>query len=299
MSAANFLGYTSAESNPANTGVDFGRRLYDTQLSARARYADPYIPEQTDPLDGAQGREGTNESLPYHYNRYPAPPRKYAVPTAQKERHVARQAIREAAKGNRPDPITDEEVDMLQTAKDQIETAKFDKWFSTKYDPLRPGGFPEIMNLNPEFVTSRVQQAATDYEFAMRKEMIDTWGPQSMDDLYLMYMLDQGQIKGPTLYRGPSNAGTYKAGMLSPYKFMPRYADKMGIPGRASSIRGATVDSDRMTYKTDGALEEGSGLTSIAANMYQTGGQMRTNGEDGAPGRLNLELPSSLYGARP
>jgi len=298
MSAANFLGYTSAESNPANTGVDFGRRLYDTQLSARARYADPYVPEQTDPTADATGR------IPYHYNKYPAPPRKYAVPTAQKERHVARQAIRDAAKAqkfNRPDPITDEEVDMLQTAKDQVETAKFDKWFSTKYDPLRPGGFPEIMNLNPEFVTSRVQQAATDYEFAMRKEMIDTWGPQSMDDLYLMYMLDQGQISGPTLYRGPSNTNNYTAGMLSPYRFMPKYASKMAMPGRASSIRGARGPGE-MVYNTDGALEQGSGMTELAQNMYKTNDAFYNAGQDGEPGasgRRPEYVPASpFYGAR-
>jgi len=294
MSAANFLGFTSAERNPANTGLDFGRRLYDTQLNARQRYADPYVPAQGDQLEGVT--QDGNHQIPYWYNRTPAPPRKYSTPSAAKERHVARQAIRDAAKSegiNRPDPITDAEVDMLQTAKDQVETAKFDKWFSTKYDPLRPGGFPEIMNLNPEFVTSRVQQAATDYEFAMRKEMIDTWGPQSMDDLYLMYMLDQGVIKGPRLVRDTPPGAGYTAGVLSPYNWNVGTGHRMRIPGAASSVRGAG-GADQWIYKDAAALEEGSGLKQIASGMYKTGTDAA--GDDiGRPGQLNYTAPQPLF----
>ena len=273
------MGFRSSQ-NPTDTGLGFGRRLSDAKLNARQRYAAPYRPEPGNPLDGVKG------DIPYWYNTHSMPGRKYSVPTAQKNRMVAREAIRHHADlggANRPDPITDEEVDYLMTAKDQVESAKFDYWFSTKYDPLRPGGFPEIMNLNPDFVESRVQQSATDYEFAMRKEMIDEWGPQSMDDLMLMYMLDQGIIEGPDLVRRRAKV-PYTAGVLSPYAWSEKTGAKMRLPGAASSIRGAK-SPEEFVYPGDSPLMKDSGLDQIAATMYKQGG-VPPNEDPGRPGTL-------------
>ena len=180
------------------------------------------------------------------------------------------------------------------TAKDQVESAKFDYWFSTKYDPLRPGGFPEIMNLNPDFVESRVQQSATDYEFAMRKEMIDEWGPQSMDDLMLMFMLDQGIIEGPDLVRRRAKT-PYTAGVLSPYAWSEKTGGKMRLPGAASSIRGAKA-ADEMVYPGDAPLMEASGLDQIAKTMYKHG-DLTGDVDPGRPGGLTY-LPTNPGGVR-
>ena len=99
-SAQGLYNRAGAESKPADTGMNMGRALYDEQLAARSRYAEPSIPKN-------ESEELMGE--PSWYNKFTAPPVKYSVPTAQKERMVARNAIREAAKDTgqmRPDPIS-------------------------------------------------------------------------------------------------------------------------------------------------------------------------------------------------
>jgi hypothetical protein len=202
-------------------------------------------------------------------------PRKYQVPTASKERHMARQAIRVEANKHgaapRPDPITDEEVDMLQSMQDQQETARFDQWFTAKYDPLRPGGFTETMKMYPEYVRARVQQAATDYELTLRKEMIDTWGPQSPDDLYLMYMFDQGVIKAPQLVR-PHQIGSdkYTHSVLSPYNYMHNKQGPLKLPGFGSSVLNPEGQENIGAFSKGAPLNAaGDGLQGLASAMYK------------------------------
>lgn len=289
MSTQNMIPFRSSQNTPPDTGEALGRHLYDNQLAARQRYAEPYVPEQGDTLKDATGRNGEKGAagFPYYFNKYEAPPVKYSVPTAKKERHVARQAIREAAnKENivRPDPITEDEVDMLQNAQKQVETARFEAWFNRKYDPHAPGALPQTYALDMgEFVERRVDQAATDYEFALRKEMIDTWGPQSRADLELMYMLDQGIIEGPTLVR-KRKPSAYDAGVLSPYNWTAKRGNKLRLPGASNPVRGAIKDGD-YTEGRESALEANSGLAQLAGNMYKVGIK-GTSDDPGLPGSL-------------
>ena len=130
-SAMGLYASAGSQGTPADTGMAMGRGLYDAELAARTRYADPSVgPDGT--VSGVT--PGSRQDQPPEYYNYQNPlPVKYQVPSAAKERMLARQAVRVAAgeslsgesKVMRTDPITDEEVNYLQAMKDQAELADF------------------------------------------------------------------------------------------------------------------------------------------------------------------------------
>ena len=251
-----------------------GKRITAMGDAYKRRYEEPFDPSapsgnRNDPSFDASG-VGQPGGAPYWMNTKQPAPVSYTSDTPEKKDFRFREAIRQQSNKNdksavRFDPITDGEVQMLKDMKDQVETAKFDKWFNAMFDPLRPGGFKEIMHFYPEFVQRRVQQAATDYEFAMRKEMIDTYGPQSPEDLVLMYMLDAGEIEGPSLKRTGKPTSEYKAGILAPYGQV-KGRRRIGVPGASNQFAGRDY---KRTFFDEGALEQNSGVNELAAEMYK------------------------------
>ena len=107
------------------------------------------------------------------------------------------------------------------------------------------------MDIHPELIQRRVAARKADYDFAMRQEMIDKFGVNTVDDLMFLYsqfyMRDQGMIKGPSLVQNViENPGeAYRQGYLAPlfwtapvsneqngthsYSHAP-YSREMGIP---------------------------------------------------------------------
>jgi hypothetical protein len=50
-------------------------------------------------------------------------------------------------------------------------------------DPRQPGNLKWLMEIYPQFVDRRIKQVHTDYEFALRNQLIDSWGVNTFDDL--------------------------------------------------------------------------------------------------------------------
>ena len=99
----------------------------------------------------------------------------------------------------RTDPITEQEVEYLKTMEEQAELADFDRYVQTLINPRKPGNMKFLMEIYPQFVERRIQQAHTDYSYAIRKQMIDQWGVNTFDDLHFLYLMDQGKVGGPAL----------------------------------------------------------------------------------------------------
>lgn len=262
------------ESNPADTGLSFGRQLYDSELAARTRYAEPHVPPQGETQYKGGGISGAdNSGIPDWYNKYPAPPVKYTTPSAAKERMAARQAIRQAAtenKENRPDPISSEEVDYLQAMQDQTELADFDQFVNKLIDPKRPGMMKVLMDIYPEFVNRRIKQAHTDYEFAMRKQMIDTWGVQTFDDLHFLYLCDQNKIDGPSLQFKYSSGQDYNAGVLAPDFWKSKKLDGVRAPYASSRYGPSAPNANSWIMDPTGqAFSTNRGLNDMAKSMYR------------------------------
>jgi hypothetical protein len=208
-----------AESNPADTGRSFGTQLSAAELSARTRYAPPSnaLPEQM--LNGAD--------KPSHANLDATQPVKYDVPSEYKENFQNKAAVRAAIQAEtkqavvRVDNIGDDEVAYLSAMKSQGELADFDRYVNSMIDPRQPGNLKWLMEIYPQFVDRRIKQVHTDYEFALRNQLIDSWGVNTFDDLHFKYLVDQGKIEGPELRRENfALDDSYADGFLSPAKWL-------------------------------------------------------------------------------
>ena len=270
------------EGRPADTGMEMGRELYGAELAARTRYTDPLVGDLASAQpSGGMGTVGSGQTqAPEYYNYQPSLPVKYAVPSQAKERMAARQAIRQAAGGEegtglergviRTDPISDEEVSYLQAMKDQSELADFDRYVNSLVDPRKPGNLKWLMEIYPEFVNRRLSQVHTDYEYALRNQLIDSWGINTFDDLHFKYLVDQNKIKGPHLQTDLiDRAEGYSAGYLSPFQFKSIRMDGIRLPFASARMgRGAANENDWTMPDGAAALSVGRSDVALASTMY-------------------------------
>ncbi len=280
------MGGQHARSGAPDLGRAFGQELSARELAQRQHYVVPSNDGNIDPQDTftrqamKANAAQNNDDLPPYYNNYDGLPVPYAAPSEQKENMVLRQAIRQAA--GRPenqsagvvrtDPITDGEVAYLKSMKDQAELAKFDDYVETYIDPRQPGNMKWLMEIYPDYVNRRLQQAHTDYEFALRNQMIDSWGINTFDDLHFKYLVDQGKIAGPRLMnrRLPVDS-SYTPGWLSPFNFQsPRKGrNDMRLPF-ASAVHGKRPrDPENWTMdRSNRPLGRGNTEGELAMGMY-------------------------------
>ena len=208
-----------AESNPADTGRSFGQQLSGAELSQRTKYAPPGNAREETMFDGA--------TQPGHVNLAATQPVKYDVPSEYNENFQNKAALRKAISDEtgpvmRVDTIGQDEVDYLAAMKSQGELADFDRYVNSMIDPRQPGNLKWLMEIYPQFVDRRIRQVHTDYEFALRNQLIDSWGVNTFDDLHFKYLVDQGKIDGPSLKREDNQFADdqYANGFLSPARWL-------------------------------------------------------------------------------
>ena len=185
-------------------------------------------------------------------------PVQYGGPSEEKENmDRLNTLIHEAPQGQggavRYAPIGDKEVAYLKYMEDMSDLAKFDNYVESFIDPRQPGSAEFLFKVYPEYINRRMQQSHTDYEFALRNQMIDMWGINTFDDLYFKYLVDQGRINGPSLKRDtPPVDAKYTTGYLSPWAH-PRKAneaDKLYLPFASAKI-GARPRNGRPGWAMD------------------------------------------------
>ena len=215
-----------AESNPADTGRSFGQQLSGAELSQRTRYAPPGNAREENLL-GPLANDTNNAKYPSHANFDASQPVKYDVPSEYKENFQNKAALRKAISDEtgpvmRVDTIGQDEVDYLAAMKSQGELADFDRYVNSMIDPRQPGNLKWLMEIYPQFVDRRIRQVHTDYEFALRNQLIDSWGVNTFDDLHFKYLVDQGKIEGPSLQREANQFADdrYASGFLSPAQWL-------------------------------------------------------------------------------
>ncbi len=218
--------YNSHPAGSAGLGMETAQQNAEYEMMMRQKMAPP--------TGGADMRRPTN--APEWYNYAGMAPAKYAVPSHMKDRMVAKAAIRRAAaeEGSaavpRPDPIDESEVDYLQAMQKQAELADFDRYINTLVDVRKPGNLKWLMEVYPEFVHRRVAQIHDDYDFAIRNQLIDSYGINTFDDLHFKYLVDQGKIDGPRLQRRDTKDASYKTGWLAPYQFWQKHTPGVNLP---------------------------------------------------------------------
>ena len=284
-----------ARGGEANFGD--GAYLSAMDMAARKHYVQPTDPSQL----YAGGRAGqdkwtaaqaTTNEIPSHYNPKNHIPVPYSGPSELKEHMAMKAAIREAAGREveassttvrRTDPIDNAEIAYLKSMKDQAELAKFDEYVETLIDPRKPGNMKWLMEVYPDYVERRLQQAHTDHEFALRNEMLDSWGINTFEDLHFKYLVDQGKIEGPMLRRArPNLDSSYTPGWLSPYNFTNHGSgSRLRLPFASAKIGDRPPDDNPNNWSYDRrgrVLGNGNDLQNLAHGMYGNGTRGRQPG---------------------
>ena len=133
ISAMSLLGANrGAEQLPGGMGGQLGA----IEMAQRQKFAPPI---------GGQDMGMPAADAPQWYNYSGMAPAKWSIPTQQKDRLVARAAVREAAAAAgssavpRPDPISEEEINYVQAMEAQAELANFDRYINTLVDVRKQG----------------------------------------------------------------------------------------------------------------------------------------------------------------
>lgn len=185
--------------------------LKNREMNLRTEYSEPQ--RFPDPSGGSTTRamELRAEGVA---NPYAALPARYDEDNALKERMYLEQATRQAidkenqdAEGaggasntvRRTAPVTDTEYQFTADQQKRKQQYELDQYITTMFDPRMPGSFDVLNKIAPDYVLRRTQQMNTDMQFALRNQLIDSWGINNYDDLIFKYMVDQGVISGPYL----------------------------------------------------------------------------------------------------
>lgn len=274
--------------NP-DLGQTRGGDLLNREFRAQTEYAAPstFGPQRLRDNAGveiaANAATRSAAGIPQSYNMYEPYPVKYTAPSGAAERIKDRVELRKAA-GNPAatgartqivDNISEDEVNYLGIMKRQAELADFDRYVNSLIDVRQPGNLKWLMEVYPDFVGRRLEQVRSDYDYAVRNQMIDSWGINTFDDLHFKYLVDQGKIDGPRLGRQLDLRDQYTPGLLSPYTF------KMGGDSRGRGLRLPFASA------TIGARPPGNDPNN-----------WRLADGDGAPmstGRTTQELVSGIY----
>lgn len=275
-------------SGSSRTDPQMGVQNADRARSLQQQYVTPSYPDGTYAAHQYQNSDRATRpsNLPTWYPEGTSQlPVSYVGPSAAKDDMARRQAIREGINAAsvvdnpsviRTDPIQDSEVQYLKYMEDMTELAKFDQYVESFIDPRQPGSMKFLMEVYPEYVNRRLQQAHADYEYALRNQMIDSWGINTFDDLYFKYMVDQGKLQGPTLKReGKKLADTYAPGILSPFAFATKFnnMDKLGLPfTSAKTGRRPTGTTSWQVDRTGQPFSAGGNRQAMANAMYDVSG---------------------------
>lgn len=90
----------------------------------------------------------------------------------------------------------------------EAELFNFDKWIQASFDTSNPVTLRLLNELHPGFMDIRRQEIERQYELAKKIELLNLTGPQSQDDLILLFQLNAGQITAPDLQIKTGKEGT-------------------------------------------------------------------------------------------
>jgi hypothetical protein len=287
------MGSQNAREGGPDLGTGTGAFLRAKELDARTHFVTP-APNTIADGDVKMTRdEMRNRDVPYYYNNFDGLPVPYSAPSAQKDRMLLRSAIRDAAGAEvkeqgaggvlRTDPISEEEVDYLKSMQDQVELAKFDEYVESFIDPRQPGNMKWLMEVYPDYVKRRLQQAHTDYEYALRNQMIDSWGINTFDDLHFKYLVDQGKVDGPSLQNGrPALDSKYAPGYLSYFNFQSPKSNALRFPFASAKYgrRPAGENPNTWAYsRANRPMGQGDTPQQLARGMFNVPNAGTPNGQ--------------------
>ena len=171
------------------------------------------------------------------------------------------------------DTIGDDEIDYVQSVRAQAREADMDRYAHGLFNCRKPGDTAQLMKVRPDVIRRDQEQVAAGYSYAIRTHLIDMFGINTEEDFNFKYLVDQGEISGPSLVYVESATDQYTAGVFSPahWRVTPRSAENnLKLPFSKSKYghRPSEDLKDGWMLKTPGALGKGNDTTSIVQGMF-------------------------------
>ena len=278
MSGANggaaFAGVARNMVTQPDTGYANGRAMEDFSMAMRQQYATPTSFERAE-------YDGYGADNDPRYNVSEQNPKKYVIPTHQADRQDIRNIMRKEApapdKGKGVqimDTIGDDEIDYVQNVRAQARVADMDRYAHSLFNCRKPGDTAQMMKVRPDVIKRDQEQVAAGYSYAIRTHLIDMFGINTEEDFNFKYLVDNGEISGPSLVYVESATDQYTAGVFSPahWRVQRRGEDgkNLKLPFSKSKYghRPSEDLEDGWMLKKPGALGKGNDTTSIVQGMF-------------------------------
>lgn len=97
----------------------------------------------------------------------------------------------------RPLPWTEEEIDYLRRKRDAEEYAAFQSWLGTKFPITDPANRDLLKKIVPEYFSVRAANLREQINLSARYANLRLVGPETEDDLLLIYEVETGRVKLP------------------------------------------------------------------------------------------------------
>ena len=277
MSGANggaaFAGVARNMVTQPDTGYANGRAMEDFSMAMRQQYATPTSFERAE-------YDGYGADNDPRYNVSEQNPKKYVIPTHQADRQDIRNIMRKEApapdrgKGVQiMDTIGDDEIDYVQNVRAQARTADMDRYAHSLFNCRKPGDTAQMMKVRPDVIKRDQEQVAAGYSYAIRTHLIDMFGINTEEDFNFKYLVDNGEISGPSLVYVESATDQYTAGVFSPahWRVEPRSEkNNLKLPFSKSKYghRPSAEQPNGWMLKKTGALGKGNDTTEIVQGMF-------------------------------
>ena len=261
MSNANQL--QTPDGGDLGTTMGQAGSMASQNLALRQRYDEPTVFR---PITDATQREALRDA---GLNPDEPLPARYDAPSAAKERLQRRHEIlrwynnASGEFGNLQKNMnvgTDEEIALLESAEERKQLAEFDEYVAKLIDPKKPGNLQWLMNIYPEYVHRRIAQIHADHKYALDNTMIEAWGVNTFEDLFMKFMIDNKRLDGPSLgRRKPTSYDAYKPGWLSVFRDANKRAgaaDNYAVPFSRDFFRMSGPAGDRSAYQPYSNLTE-------------------------------------------
>jgi len=92
---------------------------------------------------------------------------------------------------------TEEDVNILVRRQAELDLYQFENWLASIYDPRDPNMGRLINDMYPEYYQKRLEQIDMDAELQKRAAKLSLLGPQSKDDLWLLYNIHMRRVVIP------------------------------------------------------------------------------------------------------
>ena len=299
----------ASAADPSDVGAGTAANLAAQTMASRMRYAEPahfqaerplHMP-QTDavhPVDYGDGvARASQPGIPTSYNLSAPYPAKYDLPEPFKHRMAIKQALRDTAPTGTGAVLTyqmgEEEIDYVEAMERQGELADFDRYVSTLVNPRNPGNLKWLYEIYPDYVHRRINQVNQDFEFAMKNQLIDMWGVNTLADLQFKFMVDQGKISGPQMATGQDIGRFYKMGTLAPWFWEKDRERGLKLPFASATTgrrplnrQGWALNDDQQPYAGGRSIHQ------MAASLHGASANPQTRNATAAGYQQYLGMPT-------